>query len=108
MLPEALSNGLCSLNPHVDRLCMVCDLTLSRAGKVTGFQFYPSVMHSKARLTYTQVAQYFDGESDAIPDDRSVHKSLNTLFQLYQILKGLRSQRHAMEFESVETYMTFD
>lgn len=108
MLPEALSNGLCSLNPQVDRLCMVCDLTLSRAGKVTGFQFYPSIMHSKARLTYTQVAQYFDGESDAIPDDRSVHKSLNTLFQLYQILKGLRSQRHAMEFETVETYMTFD
>ncbi|MDA4186740.1 RNB domain-containing ribonuclease, partial [Escherichia coli] len=48
MLPEALSNGLCSLNPHLDRLCMVCDLNLSRAGKVTSFQFYPSVMHSKA------------------------------------------------------------
>ena len=108
MLPEALSNGLCSLNPHVDRLCMVCDLNLSRAGKVTGFKFYPSVMHSKARLTYTQVAQYFDGDSAAIPKDRDVRKSINTLFQLYQVLKGLRAQRHAMEFETVETYMTFD
>ena len=108
MLPEALSNGLCSLNPHVDRLCMVCDLKLSRAGKVTGYEFYPSVMHSKARLTYDQVAQYFDGDSAAITDDRAVRKSLNTLFQLYQTLKGLRAERHAMEFETVETYMTFD
>ncbi|WOE33179.1 MULTISPECIES: ribonuclease R [unclassified Acinetobacter] len=108
MLPEALSNGLCSLNPNVDRLCMVCDLKLSRAGRVTGYEFYPSVMHSKARLTYTQVAKYFDGDSDAIPADRDVTKSLNTLFQLYQVLKNLRAQRHAMEFETVETYMTFD
>ncbi|MBF7688511.1 ribonuclease R [Acinetobacter rathckeae] len=108
MLPEALSNGLCSLNPHVDRLCMVCDLTLSRLGRVTGYKFYPSVMHSKARLTYTQVGQFFDGETKAIPEDKSIHKSLNTLFQLYQVLKNLRSQRHAMEFETTETYMTFD
>ncbi|WP_171304970.1 ribonuclease R [Acinetobacter sp. AM] len=108
MLPEALSNGLCSLNPHVDRLCMVCDLKLSRAGRVTSFEFYPSVMHSKARLTYTQVAQYFDGDSAAVPEDREVRKSLNTLLQLYQVLKDLRGKRHAMEFETVETYMTFD
>ena len=108
MLPEALSNGLCSLNPNVDRLCMVCDLKLSRAGRVTGYEFYPSVMHSKARLTYDQVAQYFDGDSTAITEDRNVRKSLNTLFQLYQVLKGLRAERHAMEFETIETYMTFD
>ncbi|WP_288687942.1 ribonuclease R [uncultured Acinetobacter sp.] len=108
MLPEALSNGLCSLNPNLDRLCMVCDLNLSRAGRVTKFEFYPGVMHSKARLTYTQVAEYFDGNSQAIPEDRDVRKSVNTLFQLYQVLKGLRAERHAMEFETVETYMTFD
>ncbi|MDH0563892.1 ribonuclease R [Acinetobacter courvalinii] len=108
MLPEALSNGLCSLNPHVDRLCMVCDLKLSRTGKVTGYEFYPAVMHSKARLTYTQVGQYFEGATDAIPADKTIHKSLNTLFQLYQTLKELRAKRHAMEFETIETYMTFD
>lgn len=108
MLPEALSNGLCSLNPHVDRLCMVCDLKLSRAGKVTGYEFYPAVMHSKARLTYTQVGQYFEGATDAISADKTIHKSLNTLFQLYQTLKELRAKRHAMEFETIETYMTFD
>lgn len=108
MLPEALSNGLCSLNPDVDRLCMVCDLNLSRAGRVTKFEFYPSVMHSQARLTYTQVAQYLDGDSTAVPENRDVRKSLNTLYQLYETLKGLRAERHAMEFETVETYMTFD
>ncbi|WP_248131856.1 ribonuclease R [Acinetobacter radioresistens] len=108
MLPEALSNGLCSLNPHLDRLCMVCDLNVSRAGRVTQYEFYPAVMHSKARLTYTQVAAYLDGDSQAVPEDRTVRKSLNTLFQLYQILKELRAKRHAMEFETVETYMTFD
>ena len=108
MLPEALSNGLCSLNPGVDRLCMVCDLNLSRAGRVTGYTFYPGVMHSKARLTYDQVADFYAGNSDAVPDQRDVKKSLNILFQLYQVLKGLRKERHAMEFETVETYMTFD
>ncbi len=108
MLPEALSNGLCSLNPHVDRLCMVCDLKVSRAGRVTDYEFYPSVMHSKARLTYNQVAKYFQGDSEAIPADRAVQKSLNTLFQLYQVLTDLRNKRHALEFETIETYMTFD
>ncbi len=108
MLPEALSNGLCSLNPHLDRLCMVCDLNVSRAGRVTQYEFYPAVMHSKARLAYTQVAAYLDGDSQAVSEDRTVRKSLNTLFQLYQVLKELRAKRHAMEFETVETYMTFD
>jgi len=87
---------------------MVCDLNVSRAGRVTQYEFYPAVMHSKARLTYTQVAAYLDGDSQAVPEDRTVRKSLNTLFLLYQVLKELRAKRHAMEFETVETYMTFD
>ncbi|MEY2863360.1 MAG: ribonuclease [Pseudomonadota bacterium] len=108
MLPEALSNGLCSLKPNVDRLCMVCDLTLSRAGRVTGYQFYQAVMHSQARLTYDQVAEYLAGTTDAIPAIPAVQKSVNTLFQLYQVLQGVRETRGAMEFETTETYMTFD
>lgn len=108
MLPEALSNGLCSLKPNVDRLCMVCDIKLSRAGRVTGYEFYPAVMHSQARLTYTQVANYLAGQTDAILNNAVVHKSVNTLFQLYQTLLGLRQNRGAMEFETTETYMTFD
>ena len=64
MLPEVLSNGLCSLNPHVDRLCMVADIKVSRTGNVTGYEFYPAVMHSQARLTYNQVNAYFDDDTD--------------------------------------------
>ncbi len=108
MLPEALSNGLCSLKPDVDRLCMVCDITLSRLGRVTGYEFYPSVMHSQARLTYTQVADYLAGQTDAVPDKAPVHKSLNVLFQLFQTLLVARKERGAMEFETTETYMPFD
>lgn len=108
MLPEALSNGLCSLKPNVDRLCMVCDMNLSRAGRVTSYTFYPAVMHSQARLTYTQVANYLQGQSDAILENAAVRKSINTLFQLFQTLLGARQVRGAMEFETTETYMTFD
>lgn len=108
MLPEALSNGLCSLKPAVDRLCMVCDIKLSRLGRVTAYEFYPAVMHSQARLTYNQVASYLSGQTDAVPDKAAVHKSLNVLFQLFQTLLSVRQQRGAMEFETVETYMTFD
>lgn len=108
MLPEALSNGLCSLKPEVDRLCMVCDIKLSRTGRVMEYEFYPSVMHSQARLTYSQVAAYLNGQTDAIPAIAPVHKSLNVLFQLFQTMLNVRQQRGAMEFETVETYMTFD
>ncbi len=67
MLPEVLSNGLCSLNPNIDRLCMVADIKVSRLGNVTGYEFYPAVMHSQARLTYNQVNEYFDGNFDKVP-----------------------------------------
>ncbi len=112
MLPEVLSNGLCSLNPDVDRLCMVADIKLSRAGNVTGYEFYPSVMHSKARLTYNQVNAYFDGESDNVPASLTaqpeVKKSVDTMHQLYKVLVKKREQRNAMEFETPETYIKFN
>ena len=62
MLPEALSNGLCSLKPQVDRLCMVCEMTIGAAGKLTGYRFFEGVMHSRARLTYTKVAAMLDAQ----------------------------------------------
>lgn len=64
MLPEVLSNGLCSLNPQVDRLCMVCELSISAKGKMTGYQFYEAVMNSHARLTYTKVAAILAGDDE--------------------------------------------
>ena len=66
MLPEALSNGLCSLNPNVDRLCMVCDMTFDLNGDITNYKFYPSVMNSKARLTYTIVDKILNHDDQAV------------------------------------------
>ncbi|ELA09389.1 exoribonuclease R [Moraxella macacae 0408225] len=132
MLPEVLSNGLCSLNPQVDRLCMVADIVLSKAGKVTGYQFYPSIMHSQARLTYNEVNDYFanvhgktahaetvHGETahaettkppmpTSITNNKAVKKSIDILYNLYQLLLIKRKERHAMEFETTETYIKFD
>lgn len=112
MLPEILSNGLCSLNPKVDRLCMVADLKVSRAGKVTDVAFYPAVMHSQARLTYNQVNAYFDDPTNqTLPKDLvgnpAVLKSIDTLYQLYQVLSVRREARGAMEFETAESYIKF-
>ncbi|UNU73788.1 ribonuclease R [Moraxella nasovis] len=113
MLPTVLSDGLCSLNPKVDRLCMVADIKLSRAGKVTGYEFYPAVMHSKARLTYNQVNAYLDDPTnETLPDDLvqnpDVLKSVDTLHQIYQLLEQKREERGAMAFETAETYIVFD
>ncbi len=112
MLPEALSNGLCSLNPKVDRLCMVADIKLSRAGNVTGYEFYPAVMHSAARLTYNQVNHYLDDPTnETLPDslirNPKVMKSIDTLHQLYEVLDARREERGAMAFETAETYIKF-
>lgn len=117
MLPEVLSNGLCSLNPNIDRLCMVADICISRAGKITAYEFYPSVMHSQARLTYNQVNDYFaliKGETpkntvpDSIVKNKAVKKSIDVLYDLYQLMLKKREERHAMEFETTETYIKFD
>ena len=117
MLPEKLSNGLCSLNPSVDRLCMVADIILSRSGNVTSYEFYPSVMHSQARLTYNQVNDYFaqaQGETPkaevpvTITSNKAVKKSIDVLYDLYKVLLVKREQRHAMDFETQETYIKFD
>ncbi|MDO4441770.1 MAG: ribonuclease R [Moraxella sp.] len=112
MLPEVLSNGLCSLNPKVDRLCMVADIKLSYTGKITGYEFYPAIMHSQARLTYNQVNAYFnDPTNETLPDDlvknADVCKSVDTMYQLYQILDKKREERGAMAFETPESYIVF-
>ncbi|MCP2039629.1 ribonuclease R [Neisseria sp. HSC-16F19] len=103
MLPEKLSNGICSLNPDVERLCMVCDMEITYAGNIKSFRFYPAVMRSRARLTYNQVWDWLQNGSD---DALKPH--IDTLYKLYRVLLNKRHQRGAMEFESVETEMIFD
>lgn len=113
MLPEILSNGLCSLNPHVDRLCMVCDMTISAAGRMTSSKFYPAVMHSQARTTYTQVSQFLETpssrEADALRKrwPESVQSSLHTLYDLFKLFRTVRETRGALDFDSGETRILF-
>ena len=113
MLPEKLSNGLCSLNPDVDRLCMVCEMTVSEAGKLLGSQFYPAVMKSHARFTYTKVAAMLDAEvseegqklkneySTLLPD-------LENLKSMYMALSDARNKRGAIAFETQESLFLFN
>jgi ribonuclease R len=112
MLPEALSNGLCSLNPQVDRLCMVCEMTISDAGNITGYQFYEGVMHSHARLTYTKVGEILTGTGEAAnalrEEYQAVVPQLELLHQLYKCLRIARDERGAIDFETVETRIQFN
>ena len=112
MLPELLSNGLCSLNPKVDRLAMVCEMTVSRAGKLSGYKFYEAVINSKARLTYTKVGAMLDSKHEECERWRveyaGVVKHIDQLHALYKSLRKARDERGAIDFETVETRILFD
>ncbi|PSJ42689.1 ribonuclease R [Zobellella endophytica] len=108
MLPEVLSNGLCSLNPQVDRLCMVAEITISATGKQSGFKFYEAVMNSHARLTYTKVAAILEGDETLRERYAPLVPHLEELNRLYQVMKEARHQRGAVEFESEETRFVFN
>ncbi|HSC76377.1 MAG TPA: ribonuclease R, partial [Pseudomonadales bacterium] len=116
MLPEKISNGLCSLMPKVDRLCMVCEMTINTAGKISKFQFYEGLMHSQARFTYTTVAQIIAAKTEKHDSEkngtvRKLHAALaphvDNLYSLYQALRGARDERGAIDFETQETRIIF-
>jgi ribonuclease R len=113
MLPEKLSNGLCSLNPDVDRLCMVCEMTISSAGKISGSKFYSAVMRSHARFTYTKVAKILSTEESV--EKAALHKQyqplvtdLENLYQMYLALMTARTNRGAIAFETEESRFIFN
>lgn len=108
MLPEALSNGLCSLNPQVDRLCMVCEIDFSATGTMEHYRFYPSVMHSKARLTYTQVHEWLSKPEEWPTESKHLQEPLTTLHELFQVLLKRRAQRGAIDFDTQESVLVFD
>ena len=107
MLPEALSNGLCSLKPDVDRLAMVCEMELSATGVLAKYRFYEAVIHSHARLTYTQVGEVLEHGRHADVDSQRV-PDLKRLHSLYRVLRAARDKRGAIDFETVETRIIFD
>ena len=109
MLPEKLSNGLCSLNPQVERLCMVADINLSMTGAIKTYRFYPAVMFSHARLTYTQVAAaLYDQDPAALDVVGELLPHLQNLDKLFRVLLKARAKRGAIDFETTETRMIFD
>lgn len=108
MLPEILSNGLCSLKPEVERLCVVCVMNVSKSGKLTRYEFHNAVMQSAARLTYTKVAALLEGSSDHLKVQyATLLPHLNNLHQLYLTLKLQREERGAIDFETTETRIIF-
>ena len=109
MLPEKLSNGLCSLKPDVERMCMVCDMLVSAKGEVTAYQFYPAVMHSHARFTYTEVAAILGNTRgpEAAKRKERVQDLLN-LHDVYRALLVQRNVRGAVDFETTETQIVCD
>ncbi|MEO4045575.1 ribonuclease R [Pseudomonas sp. CAU 1711] len=112
MLPEELSNGLCSLNPHVDRLAMVCEMSMSKSGELVDYQFYEAVIHSHARLTYNKVSYMLEqpksSEGKALREEyREVLPHLKQLYALYQVLLAARHERGAIDFETQETRIVF-
>ncbi|MDP4548343.1 ribonuclease R [Marinobacter sp. MDS2] len=113
MLPEKLSNGLCSLNPGVDRLCMVADMTISAAGNISGYTFYQAVMRSHARLTYNKVSTMLEHPDTEQGYQLSAHYAdllphLHNLYELYKLLRKARTERGAIDFETTETKIVFD
>ena len=109
MLPEALSNGLCSLNPDVERLCMICDMQIDLLGIVSSYKFYPSVMRSKARMTYTKVADMLENPHGELAKEyANIMPHVQNLYALFKLMLAQREKRGAIEFESTETMMIFD
>ena len=109
MLPEELSNGICSLNPDVERLCMVCDMQISAQGEIESYRFYPAVMRSHARMTYTEVAAMLeDSQCAAAQKFSSVLPHVRQLHILFQTLLQSREKRGAIDFETIETQMMFN
>lgn len=103
MLPEKLSNGLCSLNPGVDRLVMVCDAVISPEGRTTAYQFYPAVIHSHARLTYTIVWSALQDEPAGVAALGPRLADVKRLYALFKALRARRAERGALDFETKES-----
>ncbi len=108
MLPEVLSNGLCSLNPQVDRLCMVCEMTISAKGRLTSYTFYEAVMSSHARLTYNKVWHILQGDQELRAQYAPLVKHIEELHNLYKVLDASRADRGGISFESEEAKFIFN
>ena len=108
MLPKELSNGICSLNPNVDRLCMVCEMVVDKDGKIGDYEFYPAVMNSHARLTYTEAHAMITEDRAIDPEHEKCIPWIKDLYELYQAFDRARDKRGVFEFESTEVHFLFN
>ncbi len=108
MLPVELSNGICSLNPDVDRLCMVAELDINRNGELIDYHFFEGVMRSHARLTYTLVHQIIEGDELLRESYSHLTHHLDALYDLYKILNRAREKRGTIDFETTEALFLYD
>ena len=107
MLPEAISNGLCSLNPKVERLCMVCEMEIDSLGELLDYKFYPAVMLSHARLTYGQVNEMLEDKKSPLRKEYSnVVENVDYLYSLYKTLRISRQKRGVMDFDRIESQIS--
>ncbi len=108
MLPEILSNGLCSLNPHVDRLCMFCEMEMDAAGEVQRFRFDRGIMRSQRRFTYDEVAAILAGDAELRAQDAAMVPHLEALHSLYESFAKARERRGTIEFDSQESRIIYN
>jgi len=109
MLPEVISNGLCSLNPNVERLCMACEMSIDSLGELIDYKFYPALMLSHARLTYSQVSEILENKQSSLRDSyRNVIENIEFLYGLYKTLRISRQKRGVMDFDRIESQILFN
>ena len=109
MLPEVISNGLCSLNPEVERLCLVCEMEIDSLGSLSEYKFYPAVMFSHARLTYTEVNEMLESKKSKLRRKyKKIENNIDYLYGLYQTLRISREKRGVMDFDRIESQILFD
>jgi len=108
MLPLEISNGICSLNPQVDRMCMVCDMLISKQGEIKKHRFYRAVMHSHARITYKQCWEFIDKGIKQDKWHKKVAPAIETMNSLYQAMNQEKSKRGAITFNSTDVFITID
>jgi len=109
MLPEVISNGLCSLNPNVERLCMACEMSIDSLGELIDYKFYPALMFSHARLTYSQVNEILENKKSSLRDSYSnVIENIEFLYGLYKTLRISRQKRGVMDFDRIESQILFN
>ena len=108
MLPKALSNGICSLNPKVDRLTLTCEMEITKKGEVIHYSIYPSVINSKYKMTYTNINKILDNDKEVIDEYQDIYQDVLTMQELQNILFDIREKMGSIDFETLEPKLLFD